>query len=73
MASGYFPLNREEENGRKLVNAMKLIEEVKENYYEDIYSGSDGQFDNAASDGGSLALLGLARTLINNELEKENK
>ena len=73
MASGYFPLCREEENGKKLIDAMRLIQEVKDYFCEDIYSGSGGQFDNAASDGGSLALLGLAKRLINDELENDNK
>jgi hypothetical protein len=72
MGSGYFPLDRNTESGKKLLEAMRLIEEVKENFYDEVYSGSDGQFDNAARDGGFLALLGLAKRLIREELEKEN-
>lgn len=68
MASGYFPLDESQESGKKLLEAVRLIEEVIENFYDNIYSGADGQFDNAASDGGSLALLSLAIGIIKREV-----
>lgn len=54
----------------RLTEAAKLIDAVIDDYWDDVYSGDDGQYDNSASDGGSLALLGLARSLIQKETRK---
>ena len=70
MGSGYFPLNKKDVAGGKLLKAKNLIDEVIRDYYEDIYSGIDGQYDNAASDGGSLALLGLCIEILEKEVLK---
>jgi hypothetical protein len=75
MGSGSFPLYRTDENGKKLLEAAKLIGEVVDGISDDVYSGDSGgmQYDNAASDGGSLALLQLAAQLIEDEVQKEKK
>jgi hypothetical protein len=72
MGSGSFPLYRSEENGKKLLEAAKLVQEVCRSMRDDVDSGESGgmQYDNAASDGGSLALLRLAQSLIEDEGEK---
>lgn len=59
MGSGSFPLYRTDESGAKLLNAAKLVNEVVDSISDDVSSGDSGgmQYDNAASDGGSLALL----------------
>lgn len=68
MSSGYFPLPKNGESGKKLVDANLLIREVIDKFQDDVYSGIDGQFDNSASDGGSLALLELACTILENQV-----
>lgn len=68
MGSGYFPLQSDDESGQKLAEAARLVQEVIELFRESISSGEDGQFDNAASDGASLALLGLTARLIREEV-----
>ncbi len=64
MSGGYFPLYKEDMNGTKLLRAANLVTEVIDEIVDDIYGGSDGQFDNSASDGGHVALLKLAIKLI---------
>lgn len=64
MGGGYFPLERRSNSAKDLERAMAIIDEVREEYMDDIYSGSDGQYDNAASDGGYLERLWIARGLI---------
>ncbi len=67
MGSGCFPIK-----SKQLKEAARLIDEVVNNYYNDVYSGESGcmQYDNTASDGGSLALLNLASKLIKGEIDK---
>jgi hypothetical protein len=72
MGSGMFPLSPiRDDYGVKLKNAADAIEDVCNAISEDIYSGDagGGQFDNAASDGGDLALLRLAVKLIRDRLK----
>ena len=72
MSSPYFPDLINKEDKEKLRAAANLIREVTGKYYEPVYSGDDGQYDNSASDGGALALLELAISLIEeNGGEKE--
>lgn len=52
----------------KLEEAIRLIEEVREDLYECI--GSDGQFDNAADDGALREKLGICVRFIEEELPK---
>ena len=68
MGSGYFPISKMDEDGKRLMKAVVLVEEVKSELLDAIYDGDDGQFDNAASDGGSLARLGVAIDLIKGEV-----
>ena len=72
MGSGRFPLDRS--GWKRLLEAARLIDEVMNEVYDDIYSGESGgmQFDNAARDGGYLATLSLAQRLIT-EAVKEAK
>ena len=72
MGSGTFPLYRSDENAKKLLTAAMLVREVVGSISNEVYSGESGggQFDNAASDGGSLATLSLAAELIEREVEK---
>ena len=51
---------------QKLRKACALIEDVRNDIWETL--GDDGQFDNAADDGGLREMLGLARHLILAEL-----
>jgi len=68
MGSGCFPIKDE-----RLTQAIKLVEQAMEllidEYWQEVYSGESGgmQFDNAASDGAALAILGAARDLITRE------
>ena len=69
MGSGYFPL----ENckwAERLMNAVKEVRAVCVEARDDIYSGESGggQFDIAASDGESLAMLYLAIELIERQI-----
>lgn len=68
MASGMFPLAHDGELGEKLLRAAQLIEEVLDEAYE--WSRDDNQFDNAASDGASRALLALAARLVREEVSQ---
>jgi len=73
MGSGCFPLSREDKDAGKLLQASKLIDEVIKSLWGDVYSGDVGgmQYDNAASDGGSLALLGLASKLVLDQVREK--
>jgi hypothetical protein len=66
MGSGTFPLHHNDEDGKKLLEAARLIGEVHSSMADGVFSGDSGggQYDNAASDGGSLALLSLAKSLV---------
>ena len=71
MGSGMFPLSpTRDELGVRLNKIADDLEKICEEVSDDIYSGDSGgmQYDNAASDGGSLALLRLAVKLIRDEL-----
>jgi len=68
MSSGYFPLSEGSSHGKKLLEASKLIQDVCDSLYEDVYGDTDGQFDNAMSNGESLAMLKLAKDLIEDEI-----
>lgn len=70
MSAGNFPVGADTENGKKLTAAAMLVSDVIESLRDEVYDGADGQFDNSASDGGSLALLRLAAELIGNEVRK---
>jgi hypothetical protein len=69
MASGVFPLPRNSAPGQKLLQAAALIEEVVMDAWE--WSRDDNEFDNAAADGASRALLSLAARLVREEVETE--
>mgnify|MGYP001605452480 CR=1 FL=1 len=70
MSGSRFPLRTGEEGWSMLKTAAEAVEKVREMYWEDAYEGSSGQYDNSASDGGSLALLGLAVKLIRGEIRE---
>lgn len=72
MGSGTFPLYKTDTRGQRLLGAAKEVREVCDEMVDAVYSGDSGggQFDNAASDGGSLALLRLAASLIEDEVVK---
>ena len=72
MGRGTFPLYRNDEEAKKLLTAVSLVREVIHEINESVYSGDSGggQYDNSASDGGSLALLHLAARLIEGEVER---
>lgn len=73
MGSGYFPFYRNDPEAKKLMEAISLIKEVRDSVWDEVYMGSDGQFDNAASDGGYLRQLAIATALIEECFEKEKK
>ena len=64
MGSGYFPFSYNDSESKQLREAVELIKSVRESVWNEIYSGDDGQFDNAASDGGYLRQLSIAISLI---------
>lgn len=66
MSSGYFPLLKDSDSAKKLMEAQKLISEVVGDLVGDIYT--QDQVDNAAQDGGSLALLNLAIQILKDEV-----
>lgn len=70
MASGCFPLYKNEKDVDKLVEAIRLIDEFVDSWYSAVYNGDSGgnQFDNAASDGGALALISLASSLLKDQI-----
>ena len=67
MGSGYFPLERNDEDAKTLLEAAAAVERIVNQFNG--YDLSD-QADNAASDGASLALLTLAIQLIRDEVRK---
>jgi len=67
VASGMFPLRPGDEGYEDLARAANLVESVLQRYWD--WVGDDGQYDNAAADGGSLALLKLAVRLIRDEIQ----
>lgn len=50
----------------KLREAVRLIREVARDWWE--YVGTDGQYDNAADDGGLIERLGIAADFVEGEL-----
>jgi len=68
MSSAYFPMSDSVEGGKDLLKAASLVKAVSDRLRDSVYSGDDGQFDNSASDGGSLARLELAVNLIKDEV-----
>ena len=67
MHSRCFPVGGR--NGKKLKNAVSLVEEVIRDLYEDIYSTERMQFENCAFDGEALGMLSLARKLIEERIK----
>lgn len=63
MASGNYPLSHESDEGKKLIRAVELIESVIEEVGYDA-----NQYDNAANDGQSRAMLRMAIRLIEDEI-----
>jgi len=72
MAGGYFPLYRSDQEAKKLEKASQLLAEVIDSLWDEICCGGDGQFDNAADDGGYLRQLSIAKELIEECYEKES-
>ncbi|MBU1067335.1 hypothetical protein KKE60_06080 [Patescibacteria group bacterium] len=64
MGSGYFPLEKRSNTARELEGAIATIDRVREEHRDDIYGGFDGQYDNAARDGGYLERLWIAKDLL---------
>ena len=64
MGGGCFPLKDD-----RLTKASDLIGQVMDDYWPDVYSGEAGgmQFDNAAHAGAALAMLELAKKLIDSQ------
>lgn len=69
MSGGYFPLKNGDPNRLILLKVSELIDGVCDDMFDDIYTGEDGQFDNSATGGGSLALLRLAARICREEVE----
>lgn len=73
MGRGFFPLSASGEKAKNLLSAVSLVQTVIDALWDSVYSGDDGQFDNSASDGASLAKLGIAVDLIMGEVHIEKK
>ena len=73
MGSGMFPLDRDDETAKKLLEARKLVFGIHSDNWEYVCSGETGggQFDNAAIDGAYMGKLELIVKLIDDCLEKE--
>lgn len=68
MSSGYFPLGMHDPGAEKLREAARLIREVRDEYSSPV--AELGQAEDAASDGGELALLWLAANLADGCVER---
>lgn len=68
MASGSYPLHPNTAEGFKLVKAAELIREVR----KEVLPWENDQTDNAASDGGADAELGIALELIERNIRKKS-
>jgi hypothetical protein len=70
MGSGSFPLHYTDKAAVTLKAAADSVQAVCDGISDDVYSGDSGggQFDNAASDGASLAMLRLAVRLIREQI-----
>ena len=64
MGRGYFPYEVNDKEAEKLIQARMLIREFNEKIAECIYEFSDGQYDNACSDGGYLERLNVAIEML---------
>lgn len=70
MASGYFPVDGSD--AERLRSIADQLHAFIVECLGPVHSGESGgmQYDNTASDGGSLALLALAEQLIRDEIGK---
>lgn len=68
-----FPLDGRYDDGATIVRIIAELKKICESAGESIYSGDSGggQYDNAASDGASLAMIHLAIELLEREIRKE--
>lgn len=66
MGSGSLPVYGAHETGLKLIEAIRLIAEVRDYWRDAVYSGESGgnQFDNAARDGAYLERLNVAMEML---------
>ena len=71
MGSGYFPYGVNDKEAEKLIQARMLIREFSEKIAECIYEFSDGQYDNACSDGGYLERLNVAIEMLDGCFKKK--
>jgi len=73
MGRGAFPLYRSGQNGKKLIEALRLMEIVQCDLSDAVSTGDSGggQFDNAASDGAALERLNIAAELVRDCIEPE--
>jgi hypothetical protein len=47
MSGGYFPMKDMERRAKDLLRAALLVQNVIDDFWDPIYCGEDGQFDNA--------------------------
>ena len=72
MGRGYFPYEVNDKEAEKLIQARILIREFNEKIAKCIYEFSDGQYDNACSDGGYLERLSVAIEMLDGCFTKNN-
>ena len=73
MGRGYFPLYESSDRAKQLREAIQKIEAVRDELINCVYSGDDGQFDNAASDGGYLERLSIAVEMLDGCIERKRE
>ena len=73
MGSGMFPISRDDEDGKKLLEARRLIFCIHQDNWEYVCSGETGggQIDNAAIDGAYMGKLELIIKIIDGCLKDD--
>ena len=71
MGSGYFPLDSRDDEGRKIVNIIQQITDLRDEWAG--YIMEQDQVDNAAYDGGYLERFSIAAEMLQGVLKREIK
>lgn len=69
MGSGYFPVGRDTELGKALLQAVSDVEGAMHRWREHHDEGDSGQFDNAASDGAYIDKIYMGASFIEEAVE----
>lgn len=70
MSSGYFPLNKKEPTGKRLLEVIDALESIRSEMTDAVHEGPFTPED-AASDGAFLEKLWMAKSFLEECLEQE--